>query len=417
MTQRRHRTIEISKSKIALIIAFLILISNIVYSQKYIQLKGQILDKESNIGIPNVNIYLQSRIFGTSSNNQGFFSFNIPTDTSNDTIIFSALGYENAKLSIHKFSEGRNLNIFLTPKPFTLINIDILGKNLDPKSLIKKTRDSVRINYYTNPVILNCYRKSFVTYGNNAFMSTEYALELQFDDITNQWDTYGRMHITSKRADSWSKKVNSYKMFDYSSELYWAVDAYSKKRNRFYYFTDTVFYLGNDLIYVISSIPKNINAIYLEGMLDDIELEDSIMLHNVELSKVTYYIDVTNMVLLKMEKRFKSDCTSKFEICEFQKIDNLYYPKRITVYRKGRDAISAVPEIEGTRFYFDDLQVNEIITDTVQINVERPKFSNQESWEKVILKNEFDPEIELWENYNSVTNDSLFEVIRQYNKK
>ena len=62
--------------------------------EKKILLTGVVLAGDSLKAIPNTNIIVRNRNVGTSSDQDGFFSF---YSEANDTIIFSAIGFKNGK--------------------------------------------------------------------------------------------------------------------------------------------------------------------------------------------------------------------------------------------------------------------------------------------------------------------------------
>ena len=69
------------------------------------QVSGLVIDNQSKLPVSDVNILSNQQ--GTSTNNNGRFSFNVEKD---DSISFSHIGYKSIKL---KTSE--NMNVFLQP--------------------------------------------------------------------------------------------------------------------------------------------------------------------------------------------------------------------------------------------------------------------------------------------------------------
>lgn len=80
-----------------------------VHSQKII--KGKVLELESNTPISYVNIGIINSSVGTISNSDGTFFIRIPNDHANDSLTFSALGFEPKHIPIQSLQDGATVDI------------------------------------------------------------------------------------------------------------------------------------------------------------------------------------------------------------------------------------------------------------------------------------------------------------------
>ncbi len=64
------------------------------------ELKGLVLDVDSQIGLPYANIYVRNKNIGVISNEKGYFSINIKDLNSDDTVRFQYIGYKTKNITI-----------------------------------------------------------------------------------------------------------------------------------------------------------------------------------------------------------------------------------------------------------------------------------------------------------------------------
>jgi len=81
-------------------LAFIFLFSTLLnlFAQKKIE--GQVLDEGTKLPIAFANVGIENTRFGTATDENGFYSFNIPKGIENDTISFSSIGYGKRKIPI-----------------------------------------------------------------------------------------------------------------------------------------------------------------------------------------------------------------------------------------------------------------------------------------------------------------------------
>jgi len=144
------------------ILIVLILFSNLAFCQ----IKAVIINSETEEKIPFVNIWVENENIGTTSNEKGEFYLNADNTK---TIIFSAIGFENLKIS----SDLIISFIKLKPKTTQLSEIIIKAKKHTKELIIGKFKKS-KINYYfgcgTKPWITARYFKYRSDYNKTTFI-------------------------------------------------------------------------------------------------------------------------------------------------------------------------------------------------------------------------------------------------------
>ena len=146
-----------------LLVITILLISNYCFSQ----LKSVIIDNETKEKIPYVNIWVENKNIGTTSNENGEFELEID---GTKIILFSALGFETRKIS----SDSIKSTLELKPLITELKEVVIKSKKQNKKLVIGKFKKS-KINHYfacgTTPWISARYFKYQENYDKTPFLN------------------------------------------------------------------------------------------------------------------------------------------------------------------------------------------------------------------------------------------------------
>lgn len=108
----------------------------------------RVVDSETKLGIPFVNIYLLNTSKGVASNASGEFTFNIPLAKRSDRIVVSSIGYATDTLSVARFLKSTKIE--LAPLATHLAAIEVRSKPLKAKNIIKLAEKRISENYYQN---------------------------------------------------------------------------------------------------------------------------------------------------------------------------------------------------------------------------------------------------------------------------
>ena len=103
-------------------------------NQDPVDLSGQVLDSENMQPIPYSHVIVKNRNLATATDDIGYFSVKVNVS---DTLVFSAVGFENYQLIVKKGDDYENIEIILKPKIYTLKPVDIYAYDLN-KILNKK---------------------------------------------------------------------------------------------------------------------------------------------------------------------------------------------------------------------------------------------------------------------------------------
>ncbi len=121
-------------------------------------LSGQVLDQKTLEPIPFASVYIKSQSIGTVTNEEGYFTFYIPSKRKMDIIIISVIGYVSVSKKANTFKE--NQQIFLSTRTTNLETVIITStkdKKLTAKEIVKKAYQEIKNNYPTKPYILEGY--------------------------------------------------------------------------------------------------------------------------------------------------------------------------------------------------------------------------------------------------------------------
>ena len=168
---------------------FILLISTQCIAQ---QVSGFIVDEESS-PIPFVSIHIQNSSNGTIANSKGYFS--IEAQNTNDTLVFSYIGYKLAKLAIEEFLNQKTITL---KKGIELDEVVIKSDNNFAKTIIKniqrnrKKNDLHQLNFTTKLYVKSSLEKS--TGINNEYKSTLNFLE-KYSEVQHYNNTWKETKI------------------------------------------------------------------------------------------------------------------------------------------------------------------------------------------------------------------------------
>ena len=97
------------------------------------RIEGQVIDKVTQLAIPSVTVQMVREKLTTSTNGQGYFKFDLEQMISNDTLVFSSIGYLTYKLPTSNYVP--NGFIQLQPSNTSLKQVDITSTELKTKRI------------------------------------------------------------------------------------------------------------------------------------------------------------------------------------------------------------------------------------------------------------------------------------------
>jgi len=98
----------------------ILLIFQILFSVSSQVVTGRVVTKNENFGIPYVNIGLVNKGLGTCSDKNGYFSIDVPRSNQLDSLVFSAIGFEEIKIPLNNLVNVNRYEIALSERIDTL---------------------------------------------------------------------------------------------------------------------------------------------------------------------------------------------------------------------------------------------------------------------------------------------------------
>jgi CarboxypepD_reg-like domain len=124
----------------------------------FISVKGKLVDIKSKDPIPYASIYIKGKSIGTATNEEGRFLFHLPIEFKTDTLVMSAIGYENFKYLVDGLVNKEN---FIELKQsITLLNEVVVKsstKELSGKEIVKKAVENIPANYPMQPFVIEAF--------------------------------------------------------------------------------------------------------------------------------------------------------------------------------------------------------------------------------------------------------------------
>lgn len=118
------------------ILAFLLLLTlNYSVAQNSYSLTGYVKDSLTNIPLENINVSVKSKSFSTITDKEGRFEINSST---NDTIYFSAIGYNSVRLFVSDKLADKNIQIHLSSNSYALKTV-LIKPTESADEIVKKT--------------------------------------------------------------------------------------------------------------------------------------------------------------------------------------------------------------------------------------------------------------------------------------
>lgn len=123
-------------------------------------LVGRVLESDNKTPARFANAYFKSSGKGTISNESGLFKLAISSESVNDTLVVSFVGYKPHRISIHAIPLKDTLVVKLQEFVTELAAVEVTS--LSPLDLLQKALKNTSANSLT-PAILNTYYREFVS--------------------------------------------------------------------------------------------------------------------------------------------------------------------------------------------------------------------------------------------------------------
>lgn len=100
-----------------------------------IKLQGKVLATDNGTGLPYVNIGIRNKNTGTASDEKGDFILALPEERLQDTLTFSAIGYEELSVPVRELAQRKPLEVKLQEKEHLLQEVEVHSRKLRTRKL------------------------------------------------------------------------------------------------------------------------------------------------------------------------------------------------------------------------------------------------------------------------------------------
>jgi hypothetical protein len=158
-----------------LCIGLMVICTFLAAQNTQLTIRGVVTDQSTSEKLPYVHVALKGKSYGTITNADGRFSFNLPIELKKDEVLFTFMGYDTYSLSLAKTDwENQELKVQLKPAVFELQGVEVTP--LDPLEVMQKVAERIPENYHLEHYLM----KGF--YREAAYLLKDYRQELAISE-------------------------------------------------------------------------------------------------------------------------------------------------------------------------------------------------------------------------------------------
>lgn len=180
--------------------------------RKIVQLSGVILNADSTMAIPGVNIYVPRKGRGTSSNRYGYFSMPV---VAGDSVVFSFIGLKRQSLKIPEDIQDDKVSYILTmiDDEYALSEVEVMPYPTEEEFknaiLALNIDDEIQLNRGNlSPQLLLRWAEEMPASGNENFR------QFTNQQMMQTMDRYGPRPLPLLNPFAWSQFIQSIKRGD-----------------------------------------------------------------------------------------------------------------------------------------------------------------------------------------------------------
>lgn len=404
-----HNHIILKKVSIILISSIFMILQLNAQDSHFIKLKGQVQSDETNAVLIYCSVGLSGSNIGTVTNEDGVFEFNVPFTQRHDTLQFSHIGYKTVRVRIADIKDPDNLAIRMTEEPMQLEEIVIRETPKSAGDIVQLAIDNIRVNYPEDPFLMKAFYRETKKENGKYRALLEAALNI-----------YDKQYSKPSKGSKIKEKVQLVEVrktlqFDFEYE------AFMNEWNLLYQFlrTNNVRYQSGSLIVKNNVYEVEGMVLYKDQLIYSIKAEDQVMgrtyrifiepesysIIKIEMNSDHSGIEHPNNHMVNDSVYYK--ILSINSILEFKEHEGRWYPLYFNYDGKTQNINKSTGEVMKTNRVFQELLVNEVITEEVSFPGNESIMSNDLRLENQAgTYNE-----EFWKNYNIIKETTLDEQI------
>lgn len=192
--------LSFSKLKtIVFVVTLLIGVSIIAQTTNYKELKGKILDANTNEILIFATVTLENTNISTVTNNEGEFLLKVPTNLLNSNIIIDFLGYKQKAIPLSQLLNKKN-KIKLAPSIVKLSEVS-LNTFKDAKDLVIKTLKNKNLNNPNNQKLMTAFYRETIKKRKRNVSLAEAIVSVYKQSYTSSKRDRVKLFKTRKKTD------------------------------------------------------------------------------------------------------------------------------------------------------------------------------------------------------------------------
>ncbi len=137
-----------------LLAMFALLIAISSNAQK-IEVKGRVVEENSNTGVPYTNIGVEGTFIGCASDEEGYFTLSIPQEIKSGKVVVSAIGYSNRSFTLSELKSKDFSTVNLRKEIYSVDAVGVTGQSLVAFRVVSDAAKSISKNYCITPIGLD----------------------------------------------------------------------------------------------------------------------------------------------------------------------------------------------------------------------------------------------------------------------
>lgn len=405
-------------------------------AQETFVITGKVLDAKTSQPIPFASIGIKGKPMGTATNSDGKYEFILSMKSQQDTLSVTNLGYHAFKIAVKDIKNPKSFFILLQPRVYDIGEVVVTDEGTDAYDIVKRACDSLSKNVSNVPFISDGFYREYISENGSWARAIEAALSVYCDGKQYVGDYFYPTRLNGMRfsknflsAFVQSENYNQISLFMTSNM---DVKRYTMSLNSMKFRVDSMIYLDDQLIWVISGKPEktkmkayyrteykmdpNTGKIVKLKVKDTYEVEKNsdyffqyryyITDGDFAFVKVTYN-DTAYRPMIRDELKtytglFISYTTTKKSL-EFGKYNNLWYPKYMSEFKeinyyKKKDSVLYINVVRQSDFLVNSYQT-ELVTEipkAKEIRMFKDIYNQGYAYDKIF-----------WSKYNKIADDQL----------
>nr|WP_321453288.1 carboxypeptidase-like regulatory domain-containing protein [uncultured Carboxylicivirga sp.] len=378
-------------------------------STAYLRFKGVVVDQDDGTPMAMVNIAVKNKALGTISNINGEFEFVIPSEYTNDSIVFSFIGYNNRLFSIAKVDSF--FTVSMKSRDIKLKEVEIRYESVD--DIIEKIKQHKSDNYFEEQTFLTGFYRESIKQDNKFVQVSEAIIEIQKPSYNNLL-AFERVRFVKGRKLSGEKFMESINFkLEGGPYLFSRIDIarYSdflptKEDNKYEYSFKGIDYLNDEMVYQLGFAPvEDDGELKYKGLIW-VDAQSYAIIHvDFELTKKSLKHS-RKALIKKISRKIKANPHQAKYYIDYRKLNNKWIVNKVG----GEIAIHINDKNQKINSEFvglSELLISDCETD------KRQHIKSSELYKpNYVLADEInETDEEFWENYNIIKPDEELEKV------